>query len=234
MRDRRQVTWKVIGDFIRFANRVSPQDALVAFDAATLAMERNLAETAAHQRRVASLATEIAFLVGLSPKEISDLNFAASLHDFGKLGVSPGLLSRPRGLSFCEKIKVRTHLEIGYFILEAIADYSSASEILLYNHVFDGYPKWLVEQLKGNPMPLAAQILSMADCFDALGDGSRRYLQGNGLVLSPSQTLREIRKRNYDSRLIDALAEITSCLEEGIELQTITPHNLLAFLQDRD
>lgn len=115
----------------------------------------------------------------LSEAQISNLSIASSLHDIGKSRVPRSLLDFPGRLSPLEYDLIKKHAVLGAeLIQEAETEMDpeiiqSAKEIARGHHErYDGngYPNGL----KGGQIPLAAQVVSLADAFDAL-TSSRSY-----------------------------------------------------------
>ena len=74
--------------------------------------------TVSHQQRVAQLSTAIAREMGLEERQISNLEKAARLHDFGKISVPIGILSKPGELSIDEMARIKSHPTAGCDILQ--------------------------------------------------------------------------------------------------------------------
>lgn len=98
---------------------------------------------------------------------------ASSLHDIGKMMIPDAILLKPSKLTSDEYEIMKAHTTKGCEILTSIAEYQSemhyhySYEICRYHHErYDGsgYP----EGLKGAEIPLSAQIVSVAEAFDAL------------------------------------------------------------------
>lgn len=98
---------------------------------------------------------------------------ASALHDIGKIGVSDRILNKPGPLSDEEFEVVKRHPIIGASILKNLALHQDepivkvAYEICRWHHErYDGngYP----DGLKGEQIPISAQIVSLADVYDAL------------------------------------------------------------------
>lgn len=105
--------------------------------------------------------------------EISAISIASSLHDIGKSRIPRSILDFPGKLSPVEYDIVKKHSVFGEEIIaEAKADIdpqivSYAKKIARSHHErYDGtgYP----DALKGNDVPICAQVVSLADAFDAL------------------------------------------------------------------
>jgi putative two-component system response regulator len=111
----------------------------------------------------------------LTPAAIEWIALAAPLHDIGKLSVSKHLLQKAAALTPTERIIMQTHPLSGMLALE-IAEllhtghvdfFRFAKEIALCHHEkWDGtgYPMGL----KGDQIPLSAQLVAVADAYDAL------------------------------------------------------------------
>ncbi len=113
-------------------------------------------------------------LYSFSDKEITAIAMASSLHDIGKSQIPKSILDYPGKLSPLEYDIVKKHAAFGENIIKKINDpdidpmvIKYAMEIARYHHErFDGtgYPEGLV----GNDIPISAQVVSLADSYDAL------------------------------------------------------------------
>lgn len=110
---------------------------------------------------------------GLTPLKIRYITNGSALHDIGKIMIPDATLLKPGKLTKDEFEVMKTHCEKGCTILDKLPndldeDYIKyAKEICRWHHEkYDGkgYPDGLV----GDEIPIAAQIVSLADCFDAL------------------------------------------------------------------
>jgi HD-GYP domain-containing protein (c-di-GMP phosphodiesterase class II) len=123
--------------------------------------------TAGHEDRVARSAALVASELGLSCDDIESISLAGHIHDIGKLSVPAEILSRPGRLSTAEMDLVRTHSHAGFDMLERVDFLRDAREIVLQHHERidgSGYPSGL----KGEDVCLGAQIIAVADVFDAI------------------------------------------------------------------
>jgi putative two-component system response regulator len=126
-------------------------------------------DTGLHIWRMAAYARTIAEAIGWPEHMAERLELAAPLHDTGKIGIPDGILKAPRKLTAEEWVIMRQHSLIGYEILQCSDSpiFKMAAEIALYHHEKwdgSGYPKGLV----GDNIPQSAQIVAIADVFDAL------------------------------------------------------------------
>ena len=109
----------------------------------------------------------------LGTKERENIPLASALHDIGKIAVDDKILNKPGRLTPEEFEAMKLHTVYGAKMLEELQPYydepllKTATEIAHWHHErWDGrgYPDGLV----GDAIPLSAQIVSLADVYDAL------------------------------------------------------------------
>ncbi|MCR4587776.1 MAG: response regulator [Lachnospiraceae bacterium] len=109
----------------------------------------------------------------LTQEKIERIVYASATHDIGKISVPDAILLKPAKLTADEFEIMKTHTTVGAELIRNMnytidQEYSAyCTEICLYHHEkYDGkgYPKGLV----GDDIPISAQIVSIADVFDAL------------------------------------------------------------------
>lgn len=140
-----------------------------------------------HSKRVAEYAERIARRMGLPGEEVEAIRLAARVHDLGKIGVPDRVLLKPGTLSPDEWALLRRHPEIGGEILSRFPEYRRGQALVLAHHErFDGggYPRGL----RGDAIPLGAQVIAVADALDAM-TSDRPYRQ----ALTLEQALAEFR-----------------------------------------
>ena len=143
------------------------------------ALEEKDTYTQGHSERAAKYAKAIATEVGLDEEESELIYKAGLLHDIGKIGIPETLLHKTGKLTDDEFDLIRKHPVMGQKILGPIKAFESIIPIVLHHHERHdgrGYP----HGLNGDMIPKGAQILSVADCFDAITCG-RGYKQGTSL-----------------------------------------------------
>ncbi|NLK34471.1 MAG: HD-GYP domain-containing protein [Gracilibacteraceae bacterium] len=161
--------------------------------------------TNGHSRRVGEYACNLAERLGLSPKRIENLKIAAILHDIGKIGVDESILNKPGRLTEEEFDKIKQHPEIGVRIIKDIDFLKDVSGIILSHHErYDGtgYP----EGKKNGDIVLEAQILSIADVFDALT--SERPYRNAMTVEEALEIIEKGKGVQFDGRLADAFIKM--------------------------
>lgn len=132
------------------------------------ALGRRDTYTHAHAQRVSSYSSRLAIRAQLSGDILHDIALGGMLHDVGKLALSDNIFSNKQvGLSEKMLGEVRSHPLIGAALLSHIRCNSNISNAVLLHHERidgSGYPFGL----HGTEIPLAAKIVSVADCFDAI------------------------------------------------------------------
>lgn len=126
--------------------------------------------TGNHVIRMAKYSRQIAEALGcFSKQDCDDLEYAAPMHDIGKIGIPDGILLKPGKLNEYEWDIMQTHTSIGHAILsDSQSRYMQIGAIIALNHHerFDG--KGYPNGLKGDDIPLIARVVAVADVFDAL------------------------------------------------------------------
>lgn len=127
--------------------------------------------TRGHSERVALISRWIAEHLNeirpLSEKQIHYIYLAGLLHDIGKIGVAETVLRKQGKLSEEERSVILAHPRIGASILSEIPQMREIIPGVLHHHERHdgkGYP----EGLCGDEIPLSAQIIALADAFDAM------------------------------------------------------------------
>ena len=154
---------------------------------------------------------------GLTEDDVELITSASALHDIGKIKIPDAILLKPGRLTNDEFEIMKTHSEKGCEILRnAPKDWSSSylkisMEICRGHHErYDGrgYP----DGLKGDEIPLSAQIVAVADCFDALI--SKRVYKG---AVSLEEAFNMIKNGECGAFSEKIIASFNACRQEMFE-----------------
>jgi HD-GYP domain-containing protein (c-di-GMP phosphodiesterase class II) len=123
--------------------------------------------TAGHSIRVGETSRAIALRLGLTMEEAEEVGKAGGIHDVGKIGIDPDILTNTGRLTAQEMDQMRTHPRLGADIVSRFSTSGPITSYVLHHHEWwngNGYPAGLV----GEQIPLGARIIAVADTFDAL------------------------------------------------------------------
>ncbi len=123
--------------------------------------------TNGHSIRVANYTAMLAKELGLDEDTIEKYRNIALLHDIGKVGVPESVLNKAGKLTDEEFAKIKSHTSLGFETLHNISimpELAIGAEAHHERPDGKGYPKGL----KGDEIPRVAQIIAVADCFDAM------------------------------------------------------------------
>jgi putative nucleotidyltransferase with HDIG domain len=147
--------------------------------------------TYGHSERVAAYAVAIAEALALDPVDVTTVRVGASLHDIGKVRIPPTILNKPGKLTPEEFDVIKKHPEWGLEILEDLEFPWLIKPIIRWHHEKidgSGYP----DGLAGDEIPLHAQIVCVADVFDAM-TSARSYQD----PVSPGDAVARMRKLTH-------------------------------------
>lgn len=145
------------------------------------------------------------------------LEYAAPLHDIGKIGIPDYILNKPDKLDADEFVIMKQHTVIGYEILkDSPSPYLQMGAVIALRHheryAGDGYP----DGLAGEDIPLVARIAAVADVYDALI--SKRVYKEAWSYEEAFNYISSIRGQHLDPDCTDAILaqknEIIACVEK--------------------
>lgn len=123
--------------------------------------------TSGHSHRVAEYSQKLARLMGLDEQEQQKIYLIALLHDIGKIGIPDEIINKRDALTDEEYERVKEHPQIGYEILRNIKTMPDFQIGARWHHErYDG--KGYPDNLTYEDIPLFAQIISVADSYDAM------------------------------------------------------------------
>jgi putative nucleotidyltransferase with HDIG domain len=124
--------------------------------------------TSGHSRRVSKYAVSIARLMGLSDRDLKDVEMAALLHDVGKIYEKYGpILASTGKLSAAEWTVMQEHPVDGASLVGTISRMRHLVPAVRHHHENwdgSGYP----DRIAGEQIPLASRIIMFADTIDAM------------------------------------------------------------------
>ena len=170
-----------------------------------VALEAKDRYTSGHSQRVSRFATLIARSMGLPRDEVEVVGQVALLHDIGKIGMLDAILNKPSNLTPEERELVKSHPVVGAQILSPVKTFERHVIGIRYHHeMYDGsgYP----EGLRGEAIPLAARIVSLADAFDAM-TSTRPYRIGLPLSFA-TQEMIKMRGKQFCPLVVDAFVKV--------------------------
>ncbi|HVG72217.1 MAG TPA: HD domain-containing phosphohydrolase [Vicinamibacterales bacterium] len=184
-------------------------DALDSAEAAFVALAQTIEArdpyTMGHCERLSRTAVSLGRALGLGSDDLHALHRGGYLHDIGKVGVPDSVLLKPAPLTAEESALMRRHPEIGDSLCAPLQSLRSVRPIILGHHERidgSGYPNGL----RGDNVPLLAQIVGIVDVYDALT--SRRPYRD---ALSHDEAVRfmmeETHAGRFNPRYVDAFLE---------------------------
>jgi diguanylate cyclase (GGDEF)-like protein/PAS domain S-box-containing protein len=164
--------------------------------------------TGRHSRGVALLALDVADRLSLDDSGRRDVEFAALLHDVGKVVIPAEIVNKPGPLTPGEWTVMRTHTVEGQRMLDRVGGVlTSVGTIVRASHeAWDGsgYP----DGLRGEEIPLAARIISCCDAFSAITT-DRPYRRARTFA-EAIEELRACAGTQFDPLVVVALIEVVA------------------------
>lgn len=162
--------------------------------------------TNGHCHRLAAAARQMGQALGLCAEDVTALTRGAFLHDIGKVGISDAILLKPARLDRDEYLEMQRHTVIGDRVCSELRSLRAVRPIVRHHHERldgSGYP----DGLRGDAIPLLAQITGIVDVFDAL-----TYARPYRAAMPVEKALRELRSeaaRGWRSRhLVDTWIDL--------------------------
>ena len=168
--------------------------------------------TAEHSRCVVDLVHAVADDMGIDSEKRQELEFAALLHDIGKITIPKPILNKPSALTGAEFEVMKTHTIEGQFMLDRVGGLlGRVGEIVRSCHERwdgSGYPDGLV----GTEIPLESRIVFACDAFNAMTT-DRPYRP----ALTVDVALEELKSnagKQFDPQVIEALLHVAALSHE--------------------
>lgn len=161
--------------------------------------------TGKHSLRVANYTKLIADELGIKDEEGEELYRAAILHDIGKIAIPDSLLLKPGKLNDNEYHLIKEHVNIGFHMLIQIPMFSEIAKIINCHHERldgSGYPNGL----KGDEIPFKANIMALADSFDAMT--TSRIYKGRRTIGEALEELKSLSGIHFKKEIVDAALKV--------------------------
>jgi putative nucleotidyltransferase with HDIG domain len=168
--------------------------------------------TGEHCKSVVALALEVGQAMGLDAERRRNLEFAALLHDVGKIAIPKEIVNKPGKLNPEEWTLIQTHTIEGQRMLDRVGGFMREVGRIVRSHHerFDGtgYP----DRLAGEGIPLEARIISCCDSWNAMRT-NRSYRQALPHEVAVAE-MQANRGGQFDPRVVDALLAIVAGSDE--------------------
>ncbi len=162
--------------------------------------------TGEHCKSVVGLALELADHLGLSAERQRNLEFAALLHDVGKIAIPKEIINKPGKLDPHEWTIIKTHTVEGQRMLDRVGGFMREVGMIVRSHHerWDGggYP----DGLAGEQIPLEARIVSCCDTWNAMRT-DRPYRAALGVDVALAELLSNAGKQ-FDPRVVDTFVRM--------------------------
>ncbi len=187
-------------------NRMLGADVLLkTIQAIAAAVDAKSLFSSEHSSRVTQLCLEIGAELGLPRDSLETLEFAAHIHDIGKIGTPDSVLTKIGRLTDDDWSNIREHPGVGAGFLSRIGDLQEVAHVIRHHHErMDGfgYP----DRLRGEAIPLLSRVLAVADAFEAM-TSNRPHRR----AINPNDALQELRANagaQFDSDVVKAAATV--------------------------
>jgi HD-GYP domain-containing protein (c-di-GMP phosphodiesterase class II) len=164
--------------------------------------------TAQHSRSVVDLVNAVADELGIAPDERQELEFAAMLHDVGKISIPKEILHKPAALTDQEFEIIKHHTIEGQFMLDRVGGLlGRVGEVVRSCHErWDGlgYP----DGLAGEEIPIAARIVFACDAYNAMTT-DRPYRQAMARDDAVAELIANTGTQ-FDPKIVAALTKVVA------------------------
>lgn len=185
-----------------------------------LTIEARCGATQGHCQRLARYASALGRRLGLDDDDVSALERGGFLHDVGKVGISDAVLLKPGRLTPEEYDLIKQHTVIGDRLCGELRSLQKVRAIVRHHHERldgSGYP----DGLHGDAIPLLAQIMGIADVFDALTT-ERPYKSALPFAQAAEELRREAARGWRSVDLVETFLEQVGSAHDGPDPQSDT------------
>ena len=164
----------------------------------------------------------------LSLDDMISIEMASSLHDIGKIAIPEEILNKPSSLTAEEMKIMQSHAMIGAKMLDSLPFYNDEPivkygyQICRWHHErYDG--KGYPDGLKGEEIPIAAQVVSIVDAYDALT--SKRVYKDAYSHQEAIEMIKQEKCGVFNPLLIECLMEIEPTLQDDLKMNEYQEDN---------
>jgi HD-GYP domain-containing protein (c-di-GMP phosphodiesterase class II) len=162
--------------------------------------------TGVHTREVVELSVAVTKALGLDATHQRDVEFAALLHDVGKIRIPTEIINKPGKLDAAEWEIIRRHTVDGESMLRQVGGtLAGVGRLVRSSHERydgDGYPDGLV----GESIPIESRIVCVCDAYNAMT--TDRPYRSAMRVTEALQELRRCSGSQFDPRVVEAVQRV--------------------------
>jgi putative nucleotidyltransferase with HDIG domain len=177
--------------------------------------------TGEHCKSVVALTLDLAEHIDLNAERRRNLEFAALLHDVGKIAIPKEIINKPGKLDPHEWTIVRAHTVEGQKMLDRVGGFMRQVGSIVRSHHerWDGggYP----DGLAGEQIPLEARIISCCDTWNAMRT-DRPYRKALAYEVAAAE-LRSASGTQLDPKLVEALLEVVASEAPEPQPEPVSP-----------
>jgi putative nucleotidyltransferase with HDIG domain len=174
-----------------------------ALEAFANAIDVKHVDVRGHSLRVGRYSQAIGEALGMDPNDAASLRSAGYLHDIGQVAIDRRLFEKTSSLDPQELREMKDHTVVGHQIVSHVQfPWPQIPEIVRWHHERadgSGYP----DGIRGDEIPMAVRIVSLADTFDAMT--TERPYRKRLPIGSALQELIRLTPQKYDAEALQAL-----------------------------
>ncbi len=173
----------------------------------TEALEARDTATRGHSERSVEYATALARKLGLSREQEERLQYAAILHDIGKIGIPDSILNKPGKLTDEEFAVMKTHPVKGDAIVSKVPFLEQVGPLIRHHHErWDG--KGYPDGLTGEQIPIESRIIAVLDSYEAM-TSDRIYRKAPGSEYAQNE-LRRCAGTQFDPLVVETFLKLVN------------------------
>lgn len=159
-----------------------------------------------HATRVSKLSRMMGAALSMQGNRLNCLEMAALLHDIGKLNVDDTILGKSTKLTAAEYEKIKKHPQFGAEIVKDVDYLQTFAPVIRHHHEWyngKGYP----DGLRGEHIPLDAQIVGLAEAYDVISNKNKLVKKQDYRERSLAE-LKKVENIQFPPQLISTLCSV--------------------------